>query len=157
MKGSSADSGGKDTYTVGDALCVGLMQVAAALLPGLSRSGSTLAVGEMRGINKQKALDFTFVLGIPSIIAAAALETLDAIKAPGGIQIEPIVIIVGVVVSAIVGYLSIVLFKWFLKTDKMIVFIIYTAVVGVALLAVSIIEIITGNNLFTGAPAVLFS
>ena len=133
------------------------MQVAAALLPGLSRSGSTLAVGEMRGINKQKALDFTFVLGIPSIIAAAALETLDAIKAPGGIQIEPIVIIVGVVVSAIVGYLSIVLFKWFLKTDKMIVFIIYTAVVGVALLAVSIIEIITGNNLFTGAPAVLFS
>ena len=156
MRGSSAESKGRESYNTVDAICVGLMQVAAALLPGLSRSGSTLAVGEMRGINKQKALDFTFVLGIPSILAAAVLEGLDAVKSPEGINVELPVILVGVVVSAVVGYLSILLFKWFLKSDKMIIFIVYTAIVGAALLVVSIIEIMNGTNLFTNQPAALF-
>ena len=153
MKGSSAETKGREHYTVLDAVCVGLMQVAAALLPGLSRSGSTLAVGEMRGINKQKALDFTFVLGTPSILAAALLEGKDAIKE--GVQVEPLVILVGVVVAAVVGYLSILLFKWFLKTDKMILFIVYTALAGAALTVVSAVEIMQGANLFTGQPAAL--
>ena len=109
---------GKESFNVTDAILVGLMQFAAALFPGLSRSGSTLAVGEMRGINKQKALDYTFVLGIPSILAAALLETVDAVKAPGGLQFDPIVIIVGMVVSAIVGYIAIIIFKWFLNQIK---------------------------------------
>ncbi len=157
MKGGSVESKGRESYTPLDSVCVGLTQVAAALLPGLSRSGSTLAVGEMRGINKQKALDFTFVLGIPSILAAALLEGVEAVKSPDGISVEPLVILVGVAVSAVVGYLSILLFKWFLKTDKMIIFIIYTAIVGVALLVISAIEIYNGANLFTGEPAALFS
>ncbi len=157
MRGQSAEGKGRESYTVADAICVGLTQVAAALLPGLSRSGSTLAVGEMRGINKQKALDFTFVLGIPSILAAALLEGVDAIKSPEGITEEPVVILVGVLVSAIVGYLSILLFKWFLKSDKMIVFIVYTALVGIALLAVSVWEMMNGVNLFTNQPATLFA
>ncbi len=126
MRGTSAEAKGRESYTVADALCVGLMQVAAALLPGLSRSGSTLAVGEMRG----------------------AVEE--------GIHIEPAVVIVGIVVSAVVGYLSIWLFKWFLKSDKMIVFIVYTALVGLALTVISFIEMAQGVNLFTGQPAVLF-
>ena len=72
----------RDNFNVVDAILVGVTQVCAALLPGLSRSGSTLSVGEMRGISKQKALDYTFVLGIPSILAAALLEGVDAIKSP---------------------------------------------------------------------------
>ncbi len=154
MQGGSGE-GGRESYGVLDAVCVGCIQVAAALLPGLSRSGSTLAVGEMRGINKQKALDFTFILGIPSILAAALLEGKDALE--HGIDIDPAVVAVGIVVSAVVGYLSIWLFKWFLKSDKMIVFIVYTAIVGVALAVISIMEIINGTNVFTGQPAVLFS
>ena len=55
-----------------------------------------------------------------------------------------------------VGYLSIWLFKWFLKSDKMIVFIVYTALVGLALTVISFIEMAQGVNLFTGQPAVLF-
>ena len=150
--GSKAGSNGRESYTILDAVCVGLMQVAAAVLPGLSRSGSTLAVGEMRGINKQKALDYTFVLGVPSIIAAALLEGIDAIKSPEGINVEIGVIIVGVIASAVVGYLAIVIFKWFLKSDKMSIFVIYTAIVGIAFIVISIIEMNTGVNLFTGAP-----
>ena len=151
MKGG-AENGGRESYTVFDALCVGLMQCVAALLPGISRSGSTLAVGEMRGINKQKALDYTFVLGTPAIIAAALLEGVDAIKSPEGLQIEWMPTVIGMVVSAVVGYLAIWIFKWFLKTDKMMIFVVYTAVVGIALIVVSVIEISTGTNLFTGAP-----
>ena len=152
LKGVSSNSAGKESYNVLDAVLVGITQVCAALLPGLSRSGSTLAVGEMRGINKQKALDFTFVLGIPSILAAALLEGVDAIKSPEGINVDPVVLIVGVVVSAVVGYFSIVIFKWFLKSDKMSIFAIYTAIVGIAVIVVSLIEMNTGVNLFTGAP-----
>ena len=151
MKGG-AENGGRESYTGVDALCVGLMQCVAALLPGISRSGSTLAVGEMRGINKQKALDYTFVLGTPAIIAAALLEGVDAIKSPEGLQIEWMPTVIGMVVSAVVGYLAIWIFKWFLKTDKMMIFVVYTAVVGIALIVVSVIEISTGTNLFTGAP-----
>lgn len=152
LKGTKTDSSGKESYNVLDAVLVGLMQVAAAILPGLSRSGSTLSVGEMRGINKQKALDYTFVLGVPSIIAAALLEGVDALKSPEGINFEPLVIIVGMVVSAIVGYLAIVIFKWFLKSDKMWIFVAYTAIVGIAFIIISIIEMNTGVNLFTGMP-----
>ena len=155
MKGSSSDSKGRESFTVIDAVCVGLAQVAAALLPGLSRSGSTLAVGEMRGINKQKALDFTFILGIPSILAAALLEGKDALEQ--GVDVDVPVVLVGIAVSAVVGYLAIWLFKWFLKSDKMIIFIVYTAVVGVALLVISIMEIFNGANVFTGQPAALFA
>ena len=152
LKGSSADSKGRESYTPVDALCVGLMQVVAAIFPGISRSGSTLAVGEMRGINKQKALDYTFVLGTPAIVAAALLEGVDAIKSPEGLQIELVPTLIGMAVSAVVGYLAIWIFKWFLKTDKMLLFVIYTAVIGVVLIVVSVMEIATGHNLFTGAP-----
>lgn len=147
-----SDVNGRENYTALDAVCVGLMQFAAAIFPGLSRSGSTLAVGEMRGINKQKALDYTFVLGVPSILAAALLEGIDAIKSPAGLNIELGAVIAGMVVSAIVGYLAIWIFKWFLKSDKMMIFVIYTAVVGLAFLIISIIEMNAGVNLFTGLP-----
>ncbi|MCD8026635.1 MAG: undecaprenyl-diphosphate phosphatase [Clostridiales bacterium] len=151
LKNGDSSTAGRESFKVLDAVCVGLMQVVAALFPGLSRSGSTLAVGEMRGINKQKALDYTFVLGIPSIIAAALLEGMDAVQSPDGINVEVSVVIVGMVAAAVVGYLSIVIFKWFLKTDKMIIFVIYTAVVGIAFTVISAIEMNTGYNLFTGA------
>ena len=76
---------GRKNYNVLDAICVGVMQVFATL-PGISRSGSTLAVGEMRGINKQKAIDYTpeetslyYYLGLAKYLNkddAGALEAL---------------------------------------------------------------------------------
>ena len=149
----SGEEGGRSYITVPDAILIGLAQC-FAVLPGLSRSGSTLAVGQMRGVNKQKALDYTFILGTPAIIAAAALELKDALKAEGGLNIEIAPILIGMAVAAVVGYLSIVLFKWLLKTDKMIIFILYTAVVGIAVIAISIIEMNTGVNFFTKTPIV---
>lgn len=136
----------KSGYKVSDALTVGVVQCVAAILPGLSRSGSTLAAGQARGIRKQDALDFTFVLAIPSILAAAALELLDAIKSPEGISADMGPVIVGMVVAAIVGYFSIALFKWMLKTDRTFIFVIYTALAGLAVIGVSVYEMITSTT-----------
>ncbi len=136
---------GRTRYTVLDALCVGLTQCVAAIFPGLSRSGSTLSTGQMRGINKQAALDYTFVLGIPSILAAAVLEIKDVDKAM--LTTDNIIAVVfGVIAAAVVGYFSIVLFKWLLKTDKMIVFIIYTAVVGLIVTGISVFEMLNNTT-----------
>ncbi|MDO4748234.1 MAG: undecaprenyl-diphosphate phosphatase [Eubacteriales bacterium] len=139
---------GKQSLTVVDAIVVGLTQCCAAVFSGLSRSGSTLAAGQLRGVNRQKALDFTFILAIPSILAAAILELSDALSAPEGITVSIGAIIAGMISSAIVGYLSIVLFKWLLKTNKMIVFIAYTALAGLAVVVVSLIEMNVGYNIF---------
>lgn len=139
---SGYEGNGRTRYGVLDAIAVGFGQLFAALFPGLSRSGTTLAVGEMRGINKQAALDYTFVLGVPSIIAAAVLEVKDIPKS--ALNTESIIaVLCGVVAAAVVGYLAIKLFKWLLKTDKMIIFVIYTAVVGLAVVGISVYEMLT--------------
>ena len=143
---------GRTSMNVLDAVVVGVVQCFATL-PGISRSGSTLAAGQMRGLNKQTALDYTFILGTPAIIAAALLEGKDALEGGlGQISADIVPIIIGMVVSAVVGYAAIALFKWLLKTDKMIIFIIYTAVVGTAVVVISIIELLSGVNLFSGTP-----
>lgn len=152
-KGILKDGGaGRRKLNPVDALCIGVTQCIAAVFPGLSRSGSTLAIGELRGLNKQTALDFTFVLGVPSILAAALLEGKDAIESPQGISTAAVPVIVGLIVSAIVGYLSIKLFKWLLQTNKMYIFVIYTFAIGFIMLIISIIELANGVNIFTGNP-----
>lgn len=139
---------GRRRFNVIDALSVGLAQCLAAVLPGLSRSGSTLSVGLLRGINRQAALDYSFVIGIPSILAAAVLEFKDAMVEGAEVPVLPMII--GVVVAAVVGFFAIKLLRWMVASNKLLPFIIYTAVLGIAVLIISFIEQGTGNNLFTG-------
>lgn len=145
-RGKHSENGkeGRTKYNVLDAIVVGIGQCFAAVFPGLSRSGTTLALGQSRGINKQAALDYTFILGIPSIIAAAVLEVKDLDTSTLNSE-TVIAVLCGVVAAAVVGYFAIVLFKWLLKTDKMYVFVIYTAVVGVAVIGISVYEMVTGS------------
>ncbi|MBQ9674000.1 MAG: undecaprenyl-diphosphate phosphatase [Ruminococcus sp.] len=145
-------TGGRYTYNIIDAIVVGITQDIATL-PGISRSGSTLAAAEMRGINKQKAIDYTFILGTPTILASAVFELKDAFDTPvaSSYSLGVLPLVVGMIVSAVVGYLAIWIFKWFLKTDKMYIFAIYTAVVGIVGIIIAIIEMQTGTNIFSGA------
>ncbi len=141
---------GRERITFKDAISIGIMQLIAAIFPGISRSGSTLSVGLMRGVSKKSALDYSFILGIPAIVAAAALEFKEVIEQNSVSSTDISPIIIGVTVSGIVGFLSIKLFKWLLKTDKMIIFIVYTLIVGTALVFIGILEQILGINIFTG-------
>lgn len=155
--GSNLKSAGRRRLKTVDAVCVGLTQCFAAIFPGLSRSGSTLAMGELRGLNKQVSLDYTFVLGIPSIMAAALLEAKDAFEAQGTqdtLQISMSAMIAGMIAAMIVGFFAIKLFKWMLAKDRTGVFVVYTAVMGIAVIVISIIELSSGKNLFSGVPLI---
>jgi undecaprenyl-diphosphatase len=107
----------------GGAFLIGCAQ-ASALIPGMSRSGSTISVGMFLGLRREAAARFTFLLSIPAMIAAAAKEGLDMMTVPlpeGSLSI----IAVGAVVSAIVGYLTIKFFLRFLTSNRLDIFAFY--------------------------------
>ena len=141
---------GKKQLSIADAVYVGITQFIAAIFPGISRSGSTLSTGLLRSVNQQVALDYSFILGIPAIVAAAVLELKDVLEAGFIASVDFGPVLVGMVVSAVVGFLAIKLFKWLLKTDKMMVFVVYTFVFGSLCIIIGIIEKFAGMNIFTG-------
>lgn len=148
------DGAGRRKFNPVDAVFVGLFQTVAAIFPGISRSGSTLTAGELRRINKQRALDYSFVLGIPAIIAAAVLEGKDAFFPSDGsaTNIDFLPVLIGIITSAVVGFFAIKLFKWLLSNNRMYYFVLYTAGAGIFCLVISIIELISGVNIFTQQP-----
>lgn len=152
---ANSDNPGRRRLKTVDAVFIGLTQCLAAVFPGLSRSGSTLAMGELRGLNKQAAIDYAFILGIPSILAAALLEAIDAIKAQGTqdtLAVSMGAMVAGMIAAMIVGFFAIMLFKWMLEKDRTGVFAAYTAIIGIAVIVIGIIELRSGNNLFSGQP-----
>lgn len=82
-----------------------------AILPGISRSGSTIFAGVVQGIDRVKAAKFSFIMSIPAILGAAVLQLKDLVQAPPPIS-ELLVFLTGGLMSAITGYLAIV---WLLK------------------------------------------
>jgi undecaprenyl-diphosphatase len=121
-----------------DALLVGIGQ-AVAIFPGISRSGATISVGMMRGFNRKDAAKFSFLLSIPIMLAAGLYSALDLRHIAGLMSFLPVVL-VGTVIAAIVGYLSI---KWLLSyvTHRPLTdFAIYCAVVGALVLIVAYIR-----------------
>lgn len=148
--GESVPSKGRKKLHTIDALYIGFTQCLAAVFPGLSRSGSTLSIGLLRGINQQTALDYSFVLGIPAIAAAALVSLLDVGSSAEAIGIAPL--IVGVITAAIVGFLAIKLLRWIVTTNKLEIFAYYALIVGSIVTILGIIEHILGKNIFTGLP-----
>jgi undecaprenyl-diphosphatase len=112
-----------------DSVFIGIAQLAAAVFPGLSRSGSTLAAALMCGIEKCSAIDFSFMMGIPAIIAAAAVELNKVLSTR--IQIEVRSMLAGVAISTLVGLVAIHFFKVILKKNKIYIFVLYTLFVGI--------------------------
>lgn len=133
-----------EEMTVKDAITVGLFQV-VALFPGVSRSGSTTAGGLLSGLEKQTAVTFAFILGIPAILGGSVLELGDAIHSD--MQLDWAMLGLGFVISAVVGILSIKLVSWLVKKDRYKIFGVYTAVIGVACVVAGLWEHITGNTL----------
>lgn len=135
-----------EQMTVKDAVTVGLFQV-VALFPGVSRSGSTTAGGLLSGLEKQTAVTFAFILGIPAILGGSVLEIGDALKSD--MELDWLMLGLGFVISAVVGILSIKLVSWLVKRDRYKIFGIYTAVLGVLCVVAGMWEHITGNTLMS--------
>jgi len=123
----------RSTITLLDAIIIGLFQ-AVALIPGTSRSGITITAGLMTGLKRKHAARFSFLLSIPVIALAGMVKGLELYKAAEPVQWD--MISIGVILSAIVAYLSI---GWFLKLlDKigMMPFVYYRLILGVFLFTV---------------------
>jgi undecaprenyl-diphosphatase len=123
---------GMDQLRVNDALAVGSAQV-LALIPGSSRSGSTIMGGLFAGLNRETAARFSFLLSIPAIAASGLLELKEAVeKLPHGSYGA---LAVATIVSGVVGYASIWFLLRYLRTHSTGVFIVYRVIVGVLILA----------------------
>ncbi len=96
---------GVRSVTLVDALLIGLAQ-AVAVVPGLSRSGSTISAGLTRGLDRKFAVRFSFLLSLPAVLGANLLSLVDAAKAGIDLGLMP-VYIVGVCVAAMSGYAAI--------------------------------------------------
>jgi undecaprenyl-diphosphatase len=118
---------GMDQLRLSDALAVGSAQV-LALIPGSSRSGSTIMGGLFAGLNRETAARFSFLLSMPAIAASGLLELKEAIeKLPAGSYGA---LAVATVVSGVVGYASIWFLLRYLRTHSTSIFIVYRVIVG---------------------------
>jgi undecaprenyl-diphosphatase len=93
------------TMTLVDALVIGLAQ-AVATLPGLSRSGTTITAGMSRGLNREFAVRFSFLMSLLSVLGAVVLKVISALGEPVDSSLIPAYLI-GMVVAGVTGYLSI--------------------------------------------------
>src|ERR1041385_491829 len=126
----------------GDALAVGFAQC-LALIPGSSRSGSTIMAGLFAGQTRETAARFSFLLSIPAVAASGLLELKEAVlKLPSGSYGS---LAVATVVSGIVGYASIWFLLRYLRTHSTGVFIIYRMIVGGLILLALSVGYISGN------------
>ena len=120
------------TLYFGDALKIGLIQC-LALLPGLSRSGTTISGGIFSGLSRKSAMEFSFLLSIPAILGAALVECrhLNREELAG---VNPLIYFAGLVTAAVVGYLAIKGLLNILQKHKLYYFSIYLFILGTAIL-----------------------
>ena len=129
----------RENISMEDAFIIGLAQ-ACAVLPGLSRSGSTIATGLLLGNKKEKLAQFSFLMVIPPILGEALLDVLKAAKgeeAFGDISVLPLV--VGFIAAFVSGCLAC---KWMInivKKGKLIYFGIYCAIAGAVTIVCSLL------------------
>lgn len=115
-----------EDVTTKDSLIIGLFQ-ASALFPGISRSGSTIIGAFWRNFSKESAFKLSFLLSIPAILGAVVLELKDG-HLDGVSSIEGLM---AIVLSALVGYFSLVLLQKILKSNKFYYFGFYCLILGV--------------------------
>lgn len=114
---------GEESITYFEALLIGVAQ-ACALVPGVSRSGATLTVALLLGLRREGAARFVFLLSLPAVGAAAAKEALDVSEA-GMTDVPVMALSVGLLTSAVVGYLTVRFFLRYLAKHSLAVFAYY--------------------------------
>ena len=119
-----------DEMTWGEALLLGIAQ-ALALIPGVSRSGATITTGLFLGLERQSAARFSFLLGVPAMLAAALHEGKRLVGQPmDALSIQ--VFVVGILVSGLVGYATVKYFLRFVASRGLDVFAWYRIVLAIA-------------------------
>jgi undecaprenyl-diphosphatase len=116
------------------AMAVGFAQLLAAVFPGTSRSAATILIALALGLSRPAATEFSFLVGVPTLLAAGALETYQALRHPGPAPTDWGLLALGTVVSAVTAFLVV---RWLLRwiqTHSFAVFGWYRIALGVAML-----------------------
>src|ERR1700719_2597882 len=131
-----------EEMSLGQAIWIGACQILSAMFPGTSRSMSTIASGQLAGMSRASALEFSFFLSIPTMVAATGYDLLKSLRGKGanpiGVsQINPhgwIVLAIGFVVSFIVAYASVAWFMAYVRKHGFAPFALYRIIVGTLVL-----------------------
>lgn len=121
-----------DNMSYADAAIIGVTQ-GIAVMPGISRSGSTTGAGLFLGMEKEDSLRFAFLMSIPVILGSAVLGVKDIVTEPTSVQWGPV--IAGMIAAGVSGYFAVRFMLNFFKKRSLNVFAVYTAVLGLAILA----------------------
>lgn len=128
------------------AVTIGFAQLLAAGFPGISRSGSTISAGMVCGVEKEYMVRYSFILGIPAILAANIFEVSDAVHTGEKLSIG--IALAGILTALIVGIIAIKVLEWLVKKDKLYIFAIYCLALGVLVIAEGLFEKMAGQTVF---------
>ena len=128
-----------ENITIFDSIIIGTAQ-ALSLIPGSSRSGTTITAGLFVGLKREAAARFSFLLSVPAVLASGLLQLYEAVKFID--QSMAVNIIVATVVSGISGYLAIDFLLKFLRKNSTFIFIFYRIALGILILILILTNII---------------
>ena len=131
-----------ETMSLGQAVWVGACQILSAVFPGTSRSMSTIAAGQLAGMSRASALEFSFFLSIPTMVVATCYDLLKSLRGKGanpiGVsQIDPhgwVILMIGFIVSYLVAYLSVAWFMAWVRKHGFAPFAVYRIIAGTLVL-----------------------
>jgi len=132
-----------ETMSLAQAVWIGACQILSAVFPGTSRSMSTIAAGQLAGMSRASALEFSFFLSMPTMVVATCYDLLKSLRSKGanpiGVsQIDShgwIVLAIGFVVSFIVAYATVAWFMAYVRKRGFAPFAVYRIIVGSLVLA----------------------
>jgi undecaprenyl-diphosphatase len=126
----------------GQAIWIGACQILSAVFPGASRSMTTIAAGQLAGMSRSAALEFSFFLSMPTMMAATGYDLLKSVMGKGEnpigvMQIDPqgwVVLAIGLVTSFLVSYIAVAWFLAWVGRHGFVPFAVYRLLLGVAVL-----------------------
>lgn len=136
-------SGDVEALGLGQAIWVGLCQLVSAVFPGTSRSMATITGGQLAGLSRETALEFSFLLSIPTMAAATGYDLLKSLRSPEGgalgalhVDVHGIAVLaIGFVVSFFVAWGVVAWFMHWVRNRGLTPFAVYRVAAGIAVLA----------------------
>jgi undecaprenyl-diphosphatase len=132
-----------EDMSLGQSIWIGLCQILSAVFPGTSRSMATIAGGQVAGMSRAAALEFSFFLSMPTMVVATGYTLLKSLRGKGENPIgvstltshEWVVLAIGFMVSFVVAYASVAWFMAWVRKRGFAPFAVYRIIVGIAVLA----------------------
>lgn len=122
------------------ALAIGVAQLVAAIFPGTSRSGATILIALVMGLSRPVAIEFTFLLGVPTLLAAGVLESRDYLRGTGADAPDWPMLALGVIAAAVSAFAAVRWLLGYVQRHSFEIFGWYRIAVGLAILLLFVLQ-----------------